>query len=46
MDDAYDDIVDDFLAELTVIQVKLVYLVLRRSNKNIYLILFKSDNLI
>lgn len=34
MDDAYDDIVDDFLAELMVVKVKLVYLVvLRRSNK-------------
>lgn len=32
MDDAYDDIVDDFLAELTVVKVKLIYLVLRRSN--------------
>lgn len=26
-DDAYDDVVDDFLAELTVVKVKLVYLV-------------------
>lgn len=34
MDDAYDDdIVDDFLAELTVVKVKLVYLVLCRSNR-------------